>query len=109
MLSMVDGQMLPNYCINSKKVIIHFPNSPARRVNLYGDKARLTRQLCLGSIDTVVNTLIGSSEWKDVLFDKVANGITRELTGLCALSQPSLLRQKAKEDLVTLKWNDIYN
>lgn len=57
----------------------------------------------------VIDTLLGSKEWKNILFDKVSNCITRELTGLCTLSWPSLLRQKAKEELVNLKWSDIYD
>ena len=52
--------------------------------------------------------MLESKEWKNIFFDKASNYIIRELTGLCALSQPSLLRQKSKEELVNLKWSDIY-
>ena len=88
-------------------MIIHFPNSPSRRIAVYEDKARVIRQLCLGSIESVVNTLLQNKEWQSIVYDKVSNLITMELTGLCVLWEPSLLRQKAK-DLVSLKWSDIY-
>lgn len=90
-------------------MIIHFPNSPSRRIAVYEDKARVIRQLCLGSIESVVNTLLQNKEWQSIVYDKVFNLITTELTGLCVLSEPSLLRQKAKEDLVSLKRSDIYD
>ena len=75
---------------------------------VYEDKARVIRQLCLGSIKSVINTLLQNKEWQNVVYDKVCNLITRELTGLCVLSEPSLLRQKTREDLVSVKWSDIY-
>lgn len=79
-----------------------------RRIAVYEDKACVIRQLCLGSIESVVNTLLQNKEWQSIVYGKVSNLITTELTGPCVLSEPSLLRQKAKEDLVSLKWSDIY-
>ncbi|CAH3041064.1 unnamed protein product [Porites lobata] len=67
------------------EVIIHFPNSPSRRIAVYEDKARVIRQLCLGSIESVVNTLLQNKEWQSIVYDKVSNLITMELTGLCVL------------------------
>lgn len=52
--------------------------------------------------------MLENKEWKNVLTDKFSGHITKELTGLCSLSQPSLLRRKTKEDLVQLKWSDVY-
>ena len=53
--------------------------------------------------------MLESKKWQNILFDKVSNCITKEVTGLCVLSQPSLLRGKAKEELAKLKWSDIYD
>ena len=89
-------------------MIIQFPNNPSKRIAIYEDKARVIRQLCLGSIESVINTLLQNKEWQSIVYEKVSNLITTGLTGLCVLSEPSLSWQKAKEDLVSLKWSDIY-
>ena len=64
---------------------IHFPNSPLRRIAVYEDKARVIRQLCLGSIESVIKTLLQNKEWQSIVYYKVSNLITTELTGLCPI------------------------
>lgn len=73
------------------------------------EKATLARQLALSSLNTFAATVFKIQECNEYILEQATKQVTKELTGLCTLSQPSLLRQKEKEKLITLKWDAVNN
>lgn len=45
---------------------------------------------------------------KDEVIKALGQSVTDELKGLCAASNPSILRRTLKEDLLKFCWNDVY-
>ena len=72
-------------------------------------KAALARQLALCPLKTFAAAVFKNKDCNEYLLQQAAKQITKELTGLCTLSQPSLLRQKEKDKLISFKWNALNN
>ena len=76
---------------------------------MYEDKANLARQLALHPLKTFAASVFKNEECSKYILEQAAKQITKELTGLCKVSQPSLLRQKEKDKLISLKWDAVNN
>ena len=44
----------------------------------------------------------------EAVYDIVCTDLTKEITGLCATSNPSILRKTTKEDLIQFSWNNVH-
>lgn len=73
------------------------------------DKASLARLLALSPLKTLAAAVLKNKECNEFIQEEATKQITKELTGLCTLSQPSLLRQREKDKLISLKWDAVNN
>ena len=71
------------------------------------DKASLARLLALSPLKTFAAAVFKNKECNEFIQEEATKKITKELTGLCTLSQPSLLRQREKDRLISLKWDAV--
>lgn len=76
---------------------------------MFEERAALARQLALNPLKTFAAAVFKIEECNEYILEQAAKQITKELTGLCTLSQPSLLRQKEKDKLISLKWDEVNN
>lgn len=72
-----------------------------------GPKAALARQLAFFPLRNLAAATLKTAECKEYISDETVKQITKELTGLCTLSHPSILRQR--DQLNTLKWDAVNN
>ena len=61
-----------------------------------------------GNAKSVVSSALKVDVLKDEVPKALGQFITDELKGLCATSNPSILRKPAKEDLLQFSWNNVY-
>ena len=61
-----------------------------------------------GNAKSVVSSALKVDALKDEVTKALGQSITDELKGLCATSNPSVLRKTSKEDLLQFSWNNVY-
>ena len=64
--------------------------------------------MAVGDAKTIASAVFRLNNIKEELTDIVARHVTTEITELCAISNPSLLRKISKEDLVKFSWDSVY-
>ncbi len=74
-----------------------------------GKKAVIARQLALNPLKNVAAAIYKIDECHEYISNEAGKQITKELTGLCTKSQPSLLRQREKKQLTTFNWDAVNN
>lgn len=61
-----------------------------------------------GNAKSVVSSALKVDALKDEVIKALGQLVTDELKGLCAASNPSILRRTSKVDLLQFSWNDVY-
>ena len=69
---------------------------------------RIGRQLAFGTPKSIAAAVMNETDTKDAVYDIVCADLTMEISGLCAKSNPSILRKTAKEDLIEFSWNNLH-
>lgn len=64
--------------------------------------------MVIGNAKSVASSALKVNSLEDKITEALGQSITDELKGLCATSNPSILRKTSKEDLLQFSWNNVF-
>lgn len=88
-------------------MVIQYPNSPNRKVQLKDTHERLGRQLALGDNTSIASAVLAIPDLNDVIYQLISKKITSEIVGLCSKTNPSVLRKTSPKELAEFSWDKV--
>ena len=88
-------------------MVIQYPNSPNRAVQLRKERQRVGRQLALGDNAVIASAVLATPDVNEKIYQLVSKSITSEITSLCSKTNPSVLRKSSHGELAEFSWGKV--